>query len=99
MRIVVVAAFLALAACGQAAAPADEPPPQDWSQLPVGLADATLSSEGLGPIRIGGPVAVVQEAFPNRFEEGEAYVASPDCSEYGLFASPPARWCCWLMTA
>lgn len=91
MRIVVFAALLAIAACGQAAAPAGEPPPQDWSQLPEGLAGASLTTEGLGPIRIGGPAAAVQDAFPNRFEEGEAYEASPDCREYGLFASPPGQ--------
>ncbi len=91
MRFVVLAAFLALTACGQAAAPVDGPPPQDWSQLPQALADASLTSDGLGPIRIGGPVAAVLAAFPNRFEEGEAYEASPECREYGLFASPPGQ--------
>jgi hypothetical protein len=91
MRIIVLVAFLALTACGQPTAPLDEPPPQDWSRLPQALADASLTSDGLGPIRIGGPVTTVQDAFPNRFEEGEAYEASPDCREYGLFASPPGQ--------
>lgn len=81
-----------LIACTQAAAPAaDLAAPEDWSQLPGALASATLSSDGLGPIRIGASVSEALNAFPGRFEGGEAHENNPGCREYGLIAVPTGQ--------
>jgi hypothetical protein len=83
MRLIILTAAL-ITACSTAPTP-DAPlefvepaNPSAW------LADATLSSAGLGGIRVGESINSVQVALGYYLEQSEPVALSPGCGEWGI---------------
>jgi hypothetical protein len=73
---------LMLAACSASALPQDDEAlaadPRAW------FGNATLSSEGLGAVRVGESIEPAQAALGFRLEQAEPVELSPGCGEFGV---------------
>lgn len=87
MRAIVFIAVLIAAACAQAERPAWDAYLEEGERLGAPLAGATLSAEGLGPLRIGMSIEEVNALLG---AELESVAAEESCGEWSVVQSQGA---------